>query len=42
MKLYLILCFCYPIFLNDVLVDMICLISTDSMFIPNNVDIEEL
>ena len=33
---------CYPIFLDDVLDDIIFLINTDSMFTLSEVDIEEL
>ena len=33
---------CYPIFLDDVIDDLICLINTDTMFTLDNVNVEEL
>ena len=37
----LFFCFCSPIFLNDLFYDVICLVNTDSIFIFNNVNVEE-
>ena len=42
MKLYFIFCLCYPILLNNVYHDMICLVNTDYIFNLNYVNVEEL
>ena len=33
---------CYPIFLDDIIDDMICMVNTDTMFVLGYVDIKEL
>ena len=40
MEFYLIFCLCYPILLNNVFHDMICLVNADSIFTLNSVNVE--
>ena len=42
MKFDFILCFCSPIFLNDIFHDVIYLVNNDAIFTFNNVNVEEL
>ena len=41
LKIYFIFCLCYPISLNNIFNDVICLVNTDSIFILTNVNVEE-
>ena len=42
MKLYLLFCICYPIFLNDIIDDTICMINADIMLTLDDGDIEKI
>ena len=42
MKFYFLFCLFYPIHLNEILGDIICLINDDTMFTLDDGDIEEL